>query len=183
MNVFLLHTDPLTSASYLVDDHVAFVTTIPNRRPIRSCKMALEACQLLSSAHWFGVSPDVRLGPKELWPAPYLPTHAHHPWAVAVRSSLDAYQLVWDHALAILLEHEYRTGGRQMDSILRAHTMLGSPPSTLQRIPWKIPVCRAGVEPVHVSTLEEAVFLYRQYYKSKIERMPRFTLRDVPSWV
>lgn len=183
MNVFPLHPDPVVSASYLVDDHVAYVTVCTKRPPLRSCKMALEACQLLSNAHWFGVVDrlDILRGPKENWLAPYRPTHMNHPWSVAARSSVEAYQFVWEHARAILNEHEYRTGKR-MDTILRALEMLETPPKGLGSGDWKIPVCRAGLEPVYVDSLDEAVRLYRGYYRGKIEKMPRFTKRSRPEW-
>lgn len=181
MNVFLLDSDPLLSASYLVDDHVAFVTTVPGRAPIRSCKMAIEACQLLSSAHWFPARTAADL-PRERWPAPYLPTPPNHPWAVAVRSSRHAYHLVREHAQALLLEHEHRTG-RVMESVQAALDRLWEPPEWLESRGWRVPVCRAGIETLYVSGVGEAVPLYRAYYaEEKVKKMPRFTRRVVPSW-
>lgn len=185
MNVFLLDPDPLTSSSYLVDDHVAFVTTVPGRAPIRSCKMAIEACQLLSNAHWLGFFPWERSRlvslPREAWPAPYLPTHFGHPWAVAVRSSRDAYLLVREHTQALLLEHEYRTG-RTMASVQAALDQLWEPPEWLESHGWRVPVCRAGLPTAYASSVEQAVSLYREAYLDKIERMPRFTNRPRPWW-
>lgn len=183
MNVFILHEKPTTSVSYLVDDHVAFVTVGRGRPPIRSCKMAIEACQLLSCAHWFGVvdRAEIMRGPKELWPAPYKSSHMNHPWAIAARSSIDAYAFVWQHAKALLEEHEYRTGKR-MESVCAALALLETPPQAIMHGAWKIPVCRAGSEPVYTSSMAEAVAMYRHYYGCKIERMPHYTRRDVPEW-
>lgn len=186
MNVFLLDPDPLTSSSYLVDDHVAFVTTVPGRAPIRSCKMAIEACQLLSNAHWLGFFPWERSriinSPRDTWPAPYLPTHQNHPWAVAARSSRWAYLLVREHAQALLLEHEYRTG-RTMASVQAALDCLWEPPEWLRPIPWhRVPVCVGGQPTRYVSSVELAVPLYREAYLDKIAKMSRFTNRPRPWW-
>lgn len=183
MNVFILDKDPVVSASYLVDDHVAFVTVGPNRPPIRSCKMAIEALQLLSCAHWFCV-PDreeIMKGPRESWLAPYRPSHMNHPWAMAARFTTDAYRFVWEHAKAILIEHEFRSG-KKMESVLEALVRLEEPPTRLTEGPWSIPVCRAGSDTVHVVSLDEAVDLYRKYYRHKIEKMPRYTRRETPGW-
>lgn len=182
VNVFLLDSEPLDSASYLVDDHVAYVTTVPGRAPIRSCKMAIEACQLLSSAHWFGVAVHPHDIPREDWPAPYLPTHQQHPWAVAVRSSRWAYCLVREHAQAMLLEHEYRTG-RTMASVQAALDKLWEPPVWLESRGWRVPVCRTGLSTEYVQCVEEAVPLYREAYIAKIKRMPRYTKRHFPPWM
>lgn len=186
MNVFLLDHDPLASSSYMVDDHVAFVTVGPGRPPIRSCKMGIEACQILSSAHWSAIPETgherLLLEPKEEWPAPYKPTHSAHPWAVAIRSSREAYCLVRDHAQALLLEHEYRTG-RTLPTVQAALDRLHEPPEWLESRGWRVPVCRTGLPVEYVSSLDEAIALYRPYYAAeKIARMPRFTRRDVPGW-
>jgi hypothetical protein len=171
MNVFLLHADPLVSAEYLVDDHCAFVT-LGTGRAIRGCKMAIEAVQLLCTArNKYGAS------------APYKPTHHNHPWARYAASGADAYQLVRDHALAILLEHEYRTG-RTLPSVQAALAACMEPPCSMPKLSSElIPVCRGGGNIVHVRTLDEAVQLYRAYYRDvKISRMPRYTRRDMPQW-
>jgi hypothetical protein len=170
MNVFLLHSDPLISASFLVDDHCAFVTI--GTRVIRGCKMAIEAVQLLSTAR-------IKYGAS----APYKPTHQNHPWARYVASGSDAYQLVRDHAIAILLEHEHRTG-RTLPSVQVALDACMDPPCAMPvHSAQLIPVCRGGGDIVHVHTLDEAIQLYRAYYHDvKIARMPRYTRREMPQW-
>lgn len=185
MNVFLLDTDPLESVSYYVDDHVAYVTTGAGRKPIRSCKMAIEGIQLLSTAHWFPFSREERLAlfdrPKSEWPAPYKPTHDHHPWAVAVRSSRAAYNIVREHVQAMLIEHEHRTGtpmaGVQadLDAVWEAPDWVGSHG-------WRVPVCRTGQPVEYVSSVANALPLYRQAYIDKVSKMPRFTGRTCPEW-
>lgn len=183
MNVFILHPSPVVSASFLVDDHVAFVTTVAGRKPSRGCKMAIEAGQLLSAAHWFGVT-DAKVlmqGPRELWPAPYKPTHQNHPWALSARSSVEAYRFVWAHGMALLDEHRHRTG-KELDKVRAALVALETPPQWMRGGRWPIPVCRANSNTVYVATIEEAVRLYRRYYLQKIDKMPRFTNRNRPEW-
>lgn len=170
MNVFLLDLDTLTSASYLVDDHCAFVT-MPSGKVIRGCKMAIEAVQILCTVwHKQGLS------------APYKPTHQNHPWVLYAGTGEDAYRLVRDHALAILLEHEHRTG-KYLPTVQAAlEQVLEPPPGIPETSRYLIPVCMNG-SVVQVSTLQRAVELYREYYTSaKISRMPRFTKRDTPFW-
>lgn len=182
MNVFLLDIDPIESVACYVDDHVAFVTVGHGRKPIRSCKMAIEACQLLSSAHWhYADKALLDTDDRSLWPAPYKPSHPNHPWAVAVRSSREAYLLVSEYAHAILLEHEHRTG-KTMGGVQAALDRLNEAPEWLESCGWRVPVCRLNEPTVYVSSVREALPLYRQYYIGKIEKMPRFTGRACPSW-
>lgn len=185
MNVFLLDTDPLASVACYVDDHVAFVTVGAGRPPIRSCKMAIEGIQLLSTARWFPFSKDERKRlfdrPKSEWPAPYKPTHDHHPWAVAVRSSLWAYKLVREHAQAMLIEHEHRAG-MPMAGVQAALDAVWQPPAWVDSCHWRVPVCRTGQPVEYVSSVAAAIPLYRRAYLDKIAAMPRFTGRECPAW-
>lgn len=180
MNVFLLDLDPLGSAAAHVDDHVAYVTVASDRPPIRSCKMAIEGCQLMATVHWHGVPRNL---PRESWPAPYLPTHERHPWTLAVMSSRHAYELVREHTQALLIEHEHRTG-QAMAKVQTALDCLWEPPEWIESRGWRVPVCRAGLPTEYVSNVADAVKLYRAYYTAeKIARMPRFTRRQAPLWM
>ena len=168
MNVFLLDTDPLASVSCYADDHVAFVTVGEGRAPIRSCKMAIEAVQLLSTARVAnGLS------------APYKPTHAHHPWAVACGVRF-IYRLVEQYAWAMLLEHEYRTGKTlpTVEATLRACGDSSGIPEGRPRIP----IC-TNAATVWTTDLAFAISEYRRYYATvKVPKMPRFTGRECPEW-
>lgn len=183
MNVFILDANIETSAQCLVDDHVAFVHT--GKAVIRSCKMAIEAAQLMSTAHWCDVPstewPAILAADPSTWPAPYKPTHVNHPWAKACRNRA-GYDFVWLHAMAILTEHTHRTG-KEMESVRAVVEGLVDPPKGIyQASRFAIPVCRAGLEPVYVQTVNEAVALYRAAYLEKIAKMPHYTRREVPSW-
>lgn len=169
MNVFILDWDPSDAVAGYVDDHVAFVTVGPDRPPIRSCKMAIEAVQILSTARVaHGLS------------APYKPTHSKGPWALAcgVRG---VYRLVEEYAYAMLLEHEYRTG-RTLPTVLAALQACADS-SGIPEGQMRLPVCSVNKPPVWVTELGHAIDLYRQYYREvKISSMPRFTRRDRPAW-
>ena len=167
MNVFLLDLDPIDAAACYVDDHCAFVTVGRGRPPIRSCKMAIEAVQLLSAARVANGLPTL-----------YKATHAKHPWALAcgVRS---VYRLVEEYAHALLLEHEHRTG-RTLPTVEAALAACADS-SGIPAGEFRIPICTG--ETVWTSNLELAVDRYRRYYAdAKITKMPRFTRRHVPEW-
>lgn len=177
MNVFLLDPDPYKSAESLVDDHCAYVTFPSSGRVIRSCKMAIEAVQLLCAVQSLCGEPT-----------PYKPTHIKHPWARFAGSSIDNYCFVRDHALAILLEHEQRTS-KYLPSVQEALNGVWTPPD-LSKIPADskleegvFPVCTGdGWHPVR--GLDVAVEQYRHMYAiRKIVHMPRYTGRSFPSWL
>lgn len=87
MNIFYLHTDPKTCASYHCDKHVV--------------KMILETAQLLCTAHHLAGVPR---------PDMYKPTHANHPSAVWVRSSKANYQWALELLYYLLDEYTMRYG-------------------------------------------------------------------------
>jgi hypothetical protein len=122
MNIFALSVDPKEAAKAHGDKHVV--------------KMILEACQMLYTAHWISVYPELLKNkapikvaaaqklltvPEHMESAPkrkcasakgnepgYRPVHLHHPCTVWVRTNLANYMWLTELALAIAEEYEYR---------------------------------------------------------------------------
>jgi len=124
MNIFILSTNPKEAAQAHGDKHVI--------------KMILESCQMLYSAHWTAVHPEllkekaaVKLAkaqkalpiPEHMLTAPkrkcstnqesgYRPVHLHHPCTIWVRQSTGNYLWLAELALALADEYEFRWPGR-----------------------------------------------------------------------
>lgn len=122
MNIFALSIDPKEAAEAHGDKHVI--------------KMLLEACQMLYTAHWLTIHPEllnersaIKIAkahkvlpvPEHMLTAPkrkcadepgYRPVHLHHPCTVWVRQSLGNYMWTVDLALALADEYEYRWPGK-----------------------------------------------------------------------
>jgi hypothetical protein len=123
MNIFALSVDPKEAAKAHADKHVV--------------KMILEACQMLYTAHWISVYPELLLHkapikiaaaqkllkvPPHMTSAPkrkcadasanaepgFRPVHLHHPCTVWTRTSLANYMWLTELALAIANEYDYR---------------------------------------------------------------------------
>jgi hypothetical protein len=99
-------------------------------------KMILEACQMLYTAHWTAVHPEllkersaVKIAkahkvlsvPEHMLTAPkrkcadengYRPVHLHHPCTIWVRECVGNYMWTVDLALALAEEYEYRWPGK-----------------------------------------------------------------------
>jgi len=122
MNIFILHLNPKNAAEAHGDKHVI--------------KMILEACQMLYTAHWMAVHPEllkersaVKIAkahkllsvPEHMMTAPkrkcadengYRPVHLHHPCTIWVRQCAGNYMWTVDLALALAEEYEYRWPGK-----------------------------------------------------------------------
>jgi len=122
MNIFILNIDPKKAAEAHGDKHVV--------------KMVLEACQMLYTAHWTAVHPEllkersaVKIAkahkvlsvPEHMLTAPkrkcadengYRPVHLHHPCTIWVRECVGNYMWAVDLALALAEEYEYRWPGK-----------------------------------------------------------------------
>ena len=85
MNIFYLHPDPQTCATYHVDKHVV--------------KMILETAQLLCTAHW-------ETGGE----APYRSTHKNHPSAIWARKNINNYKWLCQLGLELCKEYTHRYG-------------------------------------------------------------------------
>lgn len=157
MNIFLLEQEPAARARAAYDCHLHW--------------LAKEAAQLLSNA-------CLQAG----MPAPYRLAQPHHPLSRWVCSSRAAYLFTLEHGMALLDEYAYRVGHRstRMDEVFGQ--LQDAPP--LPDLPLdEYPVCRLG-EPVVYVSLEEAVELYRTYYRTKRSMLQaHYTRRDAPAWL
>ncbi len=122
MNIFILSTIPKDAAEAHGDKHVV--------------KMILEACQMLYTAHWTAVHPELlkersavkiarlhkglaipahmRSAPnrKTVAEAGFRPVHLHHPCTIWVRECLGNYMWTVELALALAEEYEFRWPGK-----------------------------------------------------------------------
>lgn len=118
MNIFALHHNPRKAARWHLDRHVV--------------KMILETCQLLYTAHWVSLFPEllqcrsaIALSkaqktlpvPAELADAPncsttgtpgYRPCHIHHPCAVWTRATRANYMWLVELGLELVREYRFR---------------------------------------------------------------------------
>lgn len=172
MNLFILDKNLVTSASYHFDSHVN--------------KMILEAAQLMCGAHW--VSEALGFVPRALTkdelkacrevvtPEFYKLTHANHPCAIWVRSSLENFLWTKQYAHALAIEKMYRFGTSTHKSI-----------DVINRLP--IPRFESlGLTPYAQAMPEQyrcddAVKAYRNYYKREKQHLYKWKYRDVPGWI
>ena len=122
MNIFILSINPKEAAEAHGDKHVV--------------KMILEACQMLYTAHWLAVHPElikersaIKIAaahkalsvPSHMLTAPkrksadesgFRPVHLHHPCTIWVRECVGNYMWTVELALALAAEDEFRWPGR-----------------------------------------------------------------------
>ena len=198
MNIFALSVDPKEAAKAHGDKHVV--------------KMILEACQMLYTAHWICVHPELLLHrapikiasaqkllsvPEHMATAPkrkssadaepgFRPVHLHHPCTVWVRTSLANYMWLTELALAIANEYEYRFTYKSKDKgkvhSCKAHARW------LQRNPPALP--EGPRTPFALAMPDEykmpdPVASYINFYTgSKKERgLTTYTRREPPAWI
>jgi hypothetical protein len=120
MNIFSTSHCPIQSAQDLTNIHVS--------------KMAVESCQLLSTAHY--VLDGIQVG--------YKPTHSGHPSSKWTRNSSANYQWLYAHYKALCSEYTFRTGKVHKSSELLS--ILSSLPKNIKE---------GGLEPFALCMPEE----------------------------
>ena len=157
MNIFYLDHDPHTAATYHCDKHVV--------------KMIVESAQLLSTAHHI-------LDGERARPGIYKATHANHPSAVWVRSSLLHYDWVYRLLGSLCMEYTIRYGKthktkRQVfprlllaPKFIRPDVKFAPPPMCMPEKYWK----------------PDTVKAYRDYYVGEKYKIARYTNRPAPCW-
>jgi hypothetical protein len=197
MNIFALSVDPKEAAKAHADKHVV--------------KMILEACQMLYTAHWICVHPELLLHrapikiaaaqkllsvPEHMATAPkrksadaepgFRPVHLHHPCTVWVRTSLANYMWLTELALAIANEYEYRfacnSKGKDKAHSCKAHARwLQRNPPPLPEVP-RTPFALAMPDEYK---MPDPVASYINFYTgSKKERgLTTYTRRAPPVWI
>ena len=194
MNIFALSLDPKEAAKAHGDKHVV--------------KMILEACQMLYTAHWISVHPELLLHkapvkvaaaqkllsvPEHLLTAPkrkcasakdnepgYRPVHLHHPCTVWVRTNLANYMWTVELALAIADEYEYRYPNKIHSCKEHAQWLQANPPPLPDspRTPFALAMPDEYKMPDPVAS-------YINFYTgSKKERgLTTYTRRAPPEWI
>lgn len=168
MNAFFLDLDPDLRARYHIDGHVT--------------KLALEGLQLLCSAHM---------------KSPYKPTHLNHPWSKWTRKSSSNYIWMLEHTEALLREHAYRyKSSKKMCDVLewcKDHKLI-TELNTQTPIPLCLgsnifdyidKSCTTTEDSYYVSSMENSVEAYREYYKATKLNYKRSTWknREKPYWL
>jgi hypothetical protein len=140
MNIFYIHESPITSARAMSNKHIV--------------KMILESAQMLSTAHhklFSNIASNL-----------YKPTHVNHPSNVWVRESVEHYEWLYQHFLALCDEYSNR-----YHKVHRTYTKLNEylkiSPSALQRKGFTPPPC-AMPDTYKTST---SLLSYRKYYESE----------------
>lgn len=191
MNIFVLHFKQRKAARWHVDKHVV--------------KMLLETCQLLYTAHWVLMYPQlmdcksaIALSkaqkqlevPEYMWSAPicetsgepgYRPCHVWHPCAKWTRESSGNY--LWLAELGLELAREFRFRFKKEHSCEKHIQWL------FDNLPLTIPMAKrvdfaiAMADEYKVSN--DPIVSYRNYYRtSKQERgLIKYTGRRVPHWL
>jgi hypothetical protein len=160
MNIFVLDTDPVKAAQYQHDKHVV--------------KMVLESTQLLSTAHWLNGSAN----------GIYKPTHTHHPSTIWAAASLQNYQWLARHAIALSKEYTKRYGKEHK---CHSHILYleKEPPAKIPNIgltPFVIAIDRKKYG--HCIVPNDPVASYRNYYREAKLGMSGWNKgTPQPSWI
>jgi hypothetical protein len=151
MNIFILSEDPTEAAQLQCDKHVV--------------KMVLETAQLLSTVkHQYGE------------PAPYKATHANHPCTKWAAHSLENFQWLHAHGMALGDEYTYRYGKQH-----KSHTVI-------QGLQPPVAMPSLGLTPFALAVPGElrsasAVTTYREYYRQHKISIAAWTKRVAPSFM
>ena len=177
MNIFAIDRDPAQCAEWMVDRHVI--------------KMILETCQLLSTAHRVldgeMYIDKTKTGRKvKRWRLPdqredviYSATHINHPSTKWVQESVENYNWLVEHLLALIDEYSYRYE--------KTHKCAGdltyalcSPPLNLKKWDWTdIP---PAMDNQYIIS-EDFVENYRNYYKNGKKHLHSWKKRNPPKWI
>lgn len=158
MNIFILDTNPVLAAQYLHDRHVV--------------KMVLESAQILSTVgHGLGVQ----------FPSQYKATHQHHPCVLWAAHCAPNFEWLAQHAWALANEYTLRYPGRMHASLPIITRAVNAVRPLLNFTQARTPFAQAMPDQYRQPN---AVAAYRAYYiGEKINDKPRWTNREVPSWV
>ncbi len=159
MNIFYLHSDPVTCAQMHCDKHVV--------------KMILEYSQLLSTAHHeLDGTPAIEC---------YKPTHKNHPSAIWARENRHNYRWLWQLLDATQEEYTHRYG--KVHATKRKGIV-----DNLRYCPYELregmdmthmPQCM----PDEYKTLQSSIQAYRNYYRGDKAYMAKWTSREIPHWM
>jgi len=183
MNLFVLAVGVKEAAKAHGDKHVV--------------KMLLEACQMLYTAHWTAIYPEI-IGkrpkalevPEHMKDSPlrkgggtgYRPAHINHPCTKWIRARMGNYEWAAKLALALADEYEFRWPGRVHSCRVHAEWLATHVPPGIPRLP-RVDFAIAMDDTFKVGT--NPIASYRNYYrKSKaVKGLTVYTIRKGPSWL
>jgi hypothetical protein len=178
MNIFFLDQDPRQCAEWMVDRHVV--------------KMILETAQLLSTAHRVHDGEEViEINPKGRRMKRYKiksdnrdfvlykATHINHPSALWARESVENYNWLFDHLIALGDEYTHRYG-KKHKVFGELSFMLGTPPHHLTEWDWTIPP--SAMDAKYIIS-DDPVINYRNYYKLGKSKLHSWKNRQPPEWI
>lgn len=152
MNLFILHTDPISAAKDNCDSHV--------------CKIILESAQMLCLAHW-----------AEGIPAPYhSKSQMNNPISVWVRTTKANYEWTLKHAEALLDEYTHRYNKiHKTTSVIEWCRQNRPTLPDLDQTPFhqSMPDYCKKQDPVEA---------YKYYYVAEKRHLCRWTGTPIPDW-
>jgi len=180
MNLFILSANPVEAARAHVDRHMV--------------KMILEACQMLYTAHWTAVYPELCVKkkkglalPASMATAPkkigteicgYIPAHINHPCTKWVRASLENYQFACALAIAIGEEYQFRYG--KIHGCMEHAIWLSAHPPALAATGLTA-FAIAMDDKYKIS--DDAIECYRHYYVEGKKHLLTYTRREKPDFL
>lgn len=179
MNFFILDRNPHKSATMHLDKHVV--------------KMAIEYCQMLSTAHrildgtmYLGKTKNNRNIKR--WAHPdsemeqmlYKASHINHPTSVWARESAENYSYLYDTWIELLREYTYRYGKIHMSGA-KLSELLKEPPRNIPDVPFTDPPPAMSHYPQCIVE-GDIVQSYRNYYKEAKAGFAKWTKRPAPKW-
>lgn len=179
MNIFYIHSNPITCAEQHCDKHVV--------------KMCTEYAQLLSTAHrvvdgelWFGRTTKGRKIQRYFHPdgvmneALYKASHVNHPSNVWVRQNADNYNWLYELWCALCEEYTYRYG-KQHESFRKLEYYLLLPPMKIAKGEFTQPTPAMKAYP-HCIVEGNSIKSYRNFYWEDKREFATWSKRDKPDW-
>lgn len=156
MNIFVVDKNPCVAAQNLCDKHIV--------------KMICETTQLLSNAHHVLDGVDI-CGLK--------PTHINHPCSKWVRECFGNYMWLNMHLYELLEQYKLRYG--KIHAYDKHFDVLVPPRNIPPEAKSMFAYC--GTEQKNVLTTDEDVVMaYRNYYKKEKRHFAKWKLGNVPEW-
>lgn len=109
----------------------------------------------------------------------YQATHINHPCSVWTRESVENYQWLFDHMIALCREYNYRWN--------KTHACYGKFSASLASPPWNLKAFDFTLPP---SAMDKTYILshdpienYRNYYAQGKKHLHSWTKREIPKWI
>jgi hypothetical protein len=181
MNIFYIQSDPILAAQQMVNRHTV--------------KMILESGQILSTTHRVidgkkvqyiktakngKKKVDIKLVlPDDREHILYKTAHVNHPSTIWARQSIENYNWLVQHTLALGEEFTYRYGKihKTIQEVLPA---LMSPPNNLIKTEFtKMPCC---MDDQYIIS-DDPIVNYRNYYANGKKDLHQWKNREKPEWI